>query len=276
MLTKTVAKFSPPATQSLVILTTSNLPIQLWRYIIHRSLFKPRYWIAINFSVHITTRDATWQPYTAFSCNIRIRSPNTKWRNTKCHPRFNRLNGIIDIFDHHIDILTAPITHIHVSRFVFRHTGRILISRTTIWIKIIIHQDTIHIVIIDNISHHLFDSLTHFGLSRVKVNIVFIIKQPFWMGMLVIQLSGIIIACPIVSTALTIAIWIDPSMACQSTLVTLINTELQWIISRIYTTTMIKITGPWLIFRLIQSIACRTNVQKYGIHIRFHTYVQQL
>ena len=96
------------------------------------------------------------------------------------------------------------------------------------------------------------------------------------MSVLIIQLRCIIIAYPIITSALIIAIRINPTMTGQTTLVAFFNAILQWIPTRIHTTTVIQITRPWFILRFVQRITRWANMKQHGIHVRLNTHVQQI
>ena len=234
---------SPPFHQLAIALSCrGGWPIELWIDIVHIATFHPFYRVTSLLFVVIQTCDTAWQRDTISACYSRFQCPNTECTHTETYPRLGGLNTIVEILHHLIHVATAPIIisgavfiliHNTCRWFVQRLRLRILGGSSAIWIEIVIHQDTVHIVVLYDLHQHVQHILACLWVTWVndltRERTVVILDNPITCILPNLVRGGdFTIAC--------YTEWVYPYVQLHTTFVCLLNGKCQWVVAWVLTT----------------------------------------
>ena len=167
----------PPLCQYVIILSCQLCrPIQLRGNVIYKTSLNPLNGIASLYIIIVQSGNTRWQSQTISLSRFLLSGPNTKWSHTKTNPRLNCLNAIINHFDGLVHVGSSPIVigltilvniH-HIIGLVQCFGSRIFCRCTAIRIEIVVHDDAIHVIVVDNLHQHLQHISACFWISRIN------------------------------------------------------------------------------------------------------------
>ena len=143
--------------------------------------------------------------------------------------RFDTIDGIANLLNSQVDIITTPITNIiKATRILCKSLSiREILARNRIRIEIIVHVDSLDIIASNEVSHYLAQEITSFLQTWFKIPLGAIFNEP--LGMLVEDMSRSNILN--LATTTRYAIRIDPYVYINTALVSLCTHKFQRIIS---------------------------------------------
>ena len=205
-------------------ISTRRFPIDLWSQEVDSAARYPSHWVAVNLVI---------LPVTAYGTRVHAipignrlgGTCHTGRADAEAHPRLGRLDHIVHVLDHLVDVLTPPVTLRH--RAARRPVGVIQVGikrerRIVLIIKIIVKHQSIDVIFHQNILADVHHSLPHLGDAGVEHRLITGRQQPFGMGIDIVPLA---LAPHVVTVA--VAIGIDPSIDLDAALVGLGNEILQ-------------------------------------------------
>ena len=185
---------------------------------------------------------------------------------TETHLGLRVLNHIIDVPNHHVDIVAAPVckSHIHcriIPQVVVLCTA---VGGDAVGIKIVVKDYSVHIIIGDDFPDDVNDALACLGQAGVEDN-----GSSFAAGIgeqhafifQVFILGGIPVG------ASTPTVGIHPGVTLDAACVALLNGILQRVVARIPASSARQITRPWLVAGLVHSVTHRTHLEEDGIEV---------
>ena len=162
---------------------------------------------------------------------------------------------------------TAPVSTGHngsrcvLVRIILCIIIRVLITRL---MEIVVEDNTIHVVVLNDIYDYLAYLLAHFRERRIEDSDVTTLNQPLWVGLVVIFRVSFTES----SIRRSVTIRVEPRMYLNTTCVGRVNHELERIVGRLATTSASKVLTPWLVLRFIHRIAKTTHLEEDGIEVR--------
>ena len=185
---------------------------------------------------------------------------------------------------HLIDACSTPVGYRHILGFVHQLAAAVFVRRAAIGVEVIIHHQTVDVVVTNDLHQHLQYVLACIGMPRVKdrafVLPIVVREQPFRVidayriGVLRGDI-GFYIQYALAGGAL-VAERVNPCMQFHAALVRLLNGVRQGIIARVHTAYTRQNRTPRLVTRLIHSICRRTSLKTYRVDVPLLQLVEHL
>ena len=140
-------------------------PIDLRSHIVDGLLVVPSKRVRIDLVVLPVRRRSRTRLYAIDRSRSICLTSHTRRTNTKFDPRFGSLDGIVDHAYHEVVLCTAPVSTCHncscriFVRIILCIIIRVLITRL---MEIVIEDNTIHVVVLNDIYNYLAYLLAHF------------------------------------------------------------------------------------------------------------------
>ena len=216
---------SPPVSKYLIISHFfTNLPIELWYYIVNPSLLHPQENIGIQLVVVLKSVGL------ATTRVVLLIAPDTKWRDTKLYLWFDTIDGIAHLLNGQVYVVATPITYVVKTTWVFGKCLSIweLLTRNRIRIEIVIHVNGLYIVSSNEVCHHFAEKIACLLQMRGKIPLRTILQEPFRMFVVNVIRSNILY---LASTA-CYTVWVNPYVYIYTTFMCFSANELQWVVGR--------------------------------------------
>ena len=256
--------FVPPrSNQSEISIRIADQPIHLRRNEVDCSLADPSHRVgADSVILPVTARTRT---DTIFFSHISTATCHTGRTDTETHPRFRRLDIVVDLAHHIVDMVAAPVELAQssalflISCVVFR----IVRLRQTVLIEIVVEHDTVHIILVHDVGNHIHDTLFHFRKCRIENRPCtfgsFPLNQPLRMAVFIVLVTAVLSPAFIVGRVL-IAIRVQPRINLNTTFVGFFHQEGKRVESRRNTACSRNIARPRLVLGIVHGIAHGTNM----------------
>jgi hypothetical protein len=257
----------PPFDEGLVVsCLVANLPIYLGNIVVQPTVVYPEKNVGIEVIVVLSAVGITTHRRTLF---VTI---NTKRRDTDLYPRLSLVDGLIELLDEEVDIISAPVVDIPDAIGVLAEEFLVGdgLALYRIGIEIVVHMDAIDIITTHDITRHLTDVITILGKTRIEDEEIIIAETTEGFthcDMVGGELFGSLRLC---------SIGIDPGVELHATTMTLSDHPLErvpiW--RRCYSLFAGQETTPWLELALIEGIALRTYLKDDDITTVFLEFVE--
>ena len=256
--------FVPPrSNQSEISIRVTDKPIHLRRNKVDRTFANPRHWVGADSVILPVT--ARTRSDSIFCRYIRIAASHTCRTDTETNPRLCRLDIVVHLAHHIVDMVAAPVELAQssalflISCVVFR----IVRLRQTILIEIVVEHDTVHIILVHDVGNHIHDTLFHFRKCRIENRPCtfgsFPLNQPFWMAVFIVLVTAVLSPAFIIGRVL-IAIRVQPRINLNTTFVGFFHQEGKRVESRRNTACSRNIARPRLVLGIVHGIAHGTNM----------------
>ena len=220
-----------------------GLPIDLRRQEINGAACEPRHGVAVNL---VILPVATWAGFHTILVGHGLGTASDTGRtDAKSHPRLGRLDHIVHVLDHLIDVLAPPVALRHRAAACLIGVIQVGIQRerrVVLVVEIIVKDQSVNIIFHQNILADVHHALPHLGDAGVEHGLVTRGQQPLGMGIDIVQF-----ALPPHVAAMAIAVGINPGIHLNATLVGFLDKIAEGVKRRCHPTCARHITGPRLV-----------------------------
>ena len=162
---------------------------------------------------------------------------HTGGTDSEAHLGLGLLNHVIDVPDHHVDVVAAPVGKRHVHAGVVPQIivlGR-AVGGNVLGIEVVVKDNTVHIIFSNDFPDDIHDALTSGGQARIEDGLG-VVGQKHSRVLQLLVLRGVPVG------ARAPAIRVHPSVALDAAHVALLNGILQGIVSGIFASCACQVT----------------------------------
>ena len=234
-----------------------RLPIDLRRQEIDGATGHPCHGVAVNLVILPVATHGT-RLHTILVGHGLGGAGHTGGADAEAHPRLGRLDHVVDVLDHLVNVLAAPVALRHRaarSPIVAIQVGIERERRVVLIVEIVVKHQSVNVILDQNVLAHVNDALTHLGDAGIEYRLITSGQEPLGMGIDVVPL-----ALPPHVVAVAITVGIDPGIDLDAALVGLLNKILKRVEGRSHATGARNVTRPGLVGRIVHRVAHRPDV----------------
>ena len=258
---------TPPFDECLIIGGfITNLPVNLWHVIVEPAIVHPQKDVGIEVVVVLGTIGVTAYRRTFFV------TVNTKWRDAHLHPGLGLVDGLIELLDEEVDIISAPVVDVPDAVGVL--TEEVFVGDNLalhgIGIEIVVHVDAVDIITAHDVTRHLTDVITVLWESGIEDEEIVVAETAE--GLAYCDMVG----CELLGGLRLCTIWVDPCVEFHTTAMTLCNHPLQGVPVRrgCHTLLACQETAPWLELTLIEGVTFGAHLEDDDVTTVFLEFVE--
>ena len=184
----------------------------------------------------------------------------------EAHLGLHVLDHVIDIPDHHVDIVTSPVGKSHVHSRVIPQiiVPCAAVRGDAVGVEVVVKHDTVHVIVGDDFPNHVNDALARLGQARIQDGGRGAAAGVTEQHALVLQ---VLVLRRIPVGARAPAVGINPGVALDTADMALRDGILQRVIARILAAGAGQVTRPGLIARLVEGVTHRAHLQENRIEV---------
>ena len=242
-----------------------GLPVDLGRDIVDGALLEPGQRVAEDAVVlPVAARGAGSDAM--LRCRRAASACHTSGADAETHLGLHLLDHVIDVGNHHVDIVTAPVGkgHVHV-----RVVPQVVVLGTAVGgdavgVEVVVKDDAVHVIFGDDFFDDVDDALAGLGQAGIEDGGR---GAATGVGQQHARILQFLVLLGIPVGAGAPAIGIHPGVALDAAGMALLDGILQRVVAGITAAGAGQVAGPWLIAGLVEGVAHCAHLQEDGIEM---------